>query len=370
MTTATIASSHVNAFAAFVATKNKKAIKLGCPEIKYDVSAPFIKTIEHVEYEFVTVTIDESIIKVGNYSVIGRIDEVEGSVIPSGFSDMKKYRNVSMTECDHCNVSRVRKHLVIVSDGTNEMKIGSTCLNDFVGHASALSFIASIGWVMNLQDTVDEEGFGRVSSSAAVYPIKEVLSYGAAVVRMDGRYISKKTAEENGSFWTTKDSVCDAMFGKKSEIRYTEQDVATVQSALAWFENTQQPDTDFFYNLTTLLTKNYIPVKMFGYVLALFPVYFKGIEEKESANKPSEFIGNVGDKKVSMKVVCKRIIPLVGAYGVSNMYIFKSGDNIVTYISASFKAEIGEVLNIQATIKDHSVYQNTKQTVITRAKIV
>jgi hypothetical protein len=370
MTTATIASSNVNAFAAFVAAKNKKAVKLGCPEIKYEVSAPFIKVVEHADYEFVTVTIDESAIKVGDYKVIGRIDEVEGSIIPSGFSDMKKYRNVSMTECDHCNVSRARKHLVIVKEGDKELAVGSTCLNDFVGHTSALSFVASLGWAMDLQETVDEEGFSRVSSSAAVYPVKEVLSYGAAVVRMDGKYISKKTAEENGTFFTTKDAVCSAMFSSKSEIRYTEQDIATVEAALTWFENTEHPDTDFFYNLTTLLSKNHIPVKMFGYVLALFPVYFKAMEEKESNNKPSEFIGNIGDKKVAMKVVCKRVIPLVGAYGVSNMYIFMCHDNIVTYNSAAFKAEVGEVLNIQATIKDHSVYKNTKQTVITRAKII
>lgn len=369
MTTATITSTQVAAFAAFVAAKNKKAAKLGCPEIKYEVSAPFIKAVEHVDYEFVTVTIDESIIKVGDYKVIGRIDEVEGSVIPSGFSDMKKYRNVSMTECDHCNMARARKHLVIVSDGTNEMKIGSTCLNDFVGHTTALSYIASLGWAMDLQDTVDEEGFGRVSAGAAVYSVKEVLSYGAAIVRMDGKYISRKTAEEMGTFVTTKDSVCYAMFDRKSELRYTEQDVATVEAALAWFENTEHPDTDFFYNLTTLLSKNHIPVKMFGYVLALFPVYFKAMEQKETV-AASEFIGNVGDKKVSMKVVCKRILALVGAYGVSNMFIFKSGDNVISYSSASFKCEVGDVLNIQATIKDHKIYRDTKQTVITRAKIV
>jgi hypothetical protein len=107
---------------------------------------------------------------------------------------------------------------------------------------------------------------------------------------------------------------------------------------------------------------------MFGYIIALFPVYYRALEKANESSVKSEFIGNVGDKKVSMKLRCKRVIPMVSMYGVTNLYIFCSGSNVVTYKSNAFKADVGEEIDVVATIKEHTIYNNTKQTVITRAK--
>lgn len=373
MTKATILASNLNAFNAFVATKNKKAVKLGCPEIKVEVSAPYVKEVkmengDMVSFQYVDLSIDESAIKLGNYSVVGRIDDVEGSIIVSGMTDMKKYRNYSMSQCDHCNTNRPRKHLILVKEGEKELAIGSQCLNDFVGHPSALSYVAAMQWVYDLAEIVEEEGFTTGTSSNAVYSVERVLNIAAAVIRMDGQYISKKTAEDRGEFYTTKDGVFNAMFSKESNLTVTDADRESTKKALEWFEATEHDDSDFFYNLKTLLSKSYVPTKMFGYIIALFPVYYRALEKAADSSAKSEFIGNVGDKKVSMKLKCKRVIPLVSMYGVSNLYIFCSGSNVVTYKSNAFKAEVGQELEVVATIKEHSVYNNTKQTVITRAK--
>ncbi len=374
MTKATILASNLNALNAFVATKNKKAIKLGCPEIKVEVSAPYIKEVklengETTSYQYVDLTIDETAIKLGNYSVVGRIDDVEGSIIVSGMTDMKKYRSYSMSQCDHCNVNRPRKHLVLVKDGDKEMMVGSTCLADFVGHPSALSYVSAMSWVYDLAEIVEDEGFTTGSAANAVYAVEHVLNIAAAVIRMDGQYISKKTAEDRGSFYTTKDGVFNVMFSKESTLTVTDADREATKKALEWFEATEHDDSDFFYNLGTLLSKSYVPAKMFGYIIALFPVYYRALENSTDKAK-SEFIGSVGDKKVAMKLKCKRVIQMVSMYGVTNLYIFCSDSNVVTYKSNAFKAEVGQELDVVATIKEHTTYKNIKHTVITRVKNV
>jgi hypothetical protein len=257
---------------------------------------------------------------------------------------------------------------MFVDDEYIYVNCGSTCLNDFVGHPSALSYVASMQWVYDLAEVVEEEGFTTGTSSNAVYSVERVLNVAAAVIRMDGQYISKKTAEDRGEFYTTKDGVFNAMFSKESTLTVTDDDREATKKALEWFETTEHDDSDFFYNLKTLLSKSYVPAKMFGYIIALFPVYYRALEKANESSVKSEFIGNVGDKKVSMKLKCKRVIPMVSIYGVTNLYIFCSGSNVVTYKSNAFKADVGEEIDVIATIKEHTIYNNTKQTVITRAK--
>ena len=51
------------------------------------------------------------------------------------------------------------------------------------------------------------------------------------------------------------------------------------------------------------------------------------------------------------------------------MYLMESGNDMVKYVTAHDFKE-GVEYNIQATIKAHVDYKGTKQTVITRAKVI
>ena len=368
MTTAKILSCYINKFEAFVATKNKKAIKLGCPEIKYEISEPFVQWVQEEQrhYEYVNVTVDESEIKLKGWGVNGRIDDLEGSIIVSGFSDMSAYRNISMSRCDHCNESRARKHLVLVSNGQEEKVVGSTCLTDFVGHGSALSYLSAMSWVMNLQESLDEEGFSS-GSSDGVYAVQEIVALSAAATRLYG-YVSRAKAEEEYS-QSTADAIRGHLFSSypNAKIDVSEEDREIAAKAVEWLDTVEE-NSDFFYNLKTIISKGYTKNRFIGFVVALIPMYLKSLNKV--SQEPSEFIGEVGQKKVKITAECVSIVTLSGNYGTSWMFIMKAGSNVIKYVSAAFDAKIGEIYNLEATIKDHAVYNGTKQTVITRAKIV
>ena len=376
MNTATINIAALPAFKAFVAKKNAKAIKLGCPEINVTISEPYTK-IEvtdagDFEHTMVDISVDESTIKIGGYSVLGRIDDVDGSVIVSGYTDMSKYRNVSMTRCDHCNTARSRKHLVLLGDeNNNELVVGSTCLQDFTGHMSALSYLSYYSWAMNLKEFCDSE-FGKSIRSTPVYDINYVLSVGAKMVRHTGYYVSKAKAEETGRD-STREMVMTYVFSPevRKDNPVLDVDVAYAKEALEWYASTNHEDTDFHYNVKTLLEKEYISSRYFGFILAILPMY--EMTKERVARVPSKHIGAVGQKKVRMNVVLKNAINLGQfTYGapVTMLYILKAGDDMVVYKTGSVDFKEGVEYTIEATIKDHTDYKGNAQTVITRGKII
>lgn len=100
-------------------------------------------------------------------------------------------------------------------------------------------------------------------------------------------------------------------------------------------------------------------------------------ESKRLAQKAiSQYIGQVGDKIELDVTLEKRAwfkIPSFRGFGTETKYIYTfrnaHGDAIVWKTSKGLAIENGEAVHIKATIKDHSEYDDEKQTVITRCKV-
>lgn len=106
----------------------------------------------------------------------------------------------------------------------------------------------------------------------------------------------------------------------------------------------------------------------------------KELEEKIKAEKAvSKYIGSVGDKLV-MKVEFLRSASFDTYYGTTFIHTFKDehGNKIIWKTSKALgtdedgewrKIEVGQVITLQGTVKEHSEYRDEKQTALTRCKI-
>ena len=84
---------------------------------------------------------------------------------------------------------------------------------------------------------------------------------------------------------------------------------------------------------------------------------------------PSQHIGNVGDKIMVMLTVIKTI-PLESYYGRSTMHIFEDeNQNVFTWTTAAKCLPVGETYMVRGSIKDHTVFRNCNQTVLTRCAV-
>lgn len=97
---------------------------------------------------------------------------------------------------------------------------------------------------------------------------------------------------------------------------------------------------------------------------------FAVIDRQEFARANSQHIGNVGEKIV-LTITVERIIVLKSEFYGDNYITIATDDkgNTITYKGKSEIGLKGETNTIKATVKEHTVYNGIKQTVVQRPKI-
>lgn len=103
----------------------------------------------------------------------------------------------------------------------------------------------------------------------------------------------------------------------------------------------------------------------------------KAEEERIKALKAiSQHVGIVGERITAKGSFVKTAwfeVPSFAGYGMTTMYIhtFKDADGnvFIWKTSSGLGLESGEPVNIKGTVKEHSEYQDEKQTVLTRCKV-
>ena len=93
--------------------------------------------------------------------------------------------------------------------------------------------------------------------------------------------------------------------------------------------------------------------------------------KNEAAPKSnSEFIGDIKQRLRDMEVVYTNCRTIESYYGVSLVYTFKLGDNVLTWFCSGKgidpDIEIGETVLLTGTVKDHKEYNGVKQTYLNR----
>lgn len=80
----------------------------------------------------------------------------------------------------------------------------------------------------------------------------------------------------------------------------------------------------------------------------------------------SEFIGSIGDR-VELVLTVDKVIDLENAFGSSKMHIMHDDEgNAVVWTTSARSWAAGSQRLVRGTVKDHRVYRNEKQTILTR----
>lgn len=83
----------------------------------------------------------------------------------------------------------------------------------------------------------------------------------------------------------------------------------------------------------------------------------------------SRYVGKVGDR-IEFDATCTRASVNQGAYGISYFYVFEDSEgNIYTWGTSARSLDEGCQYHIRGTVKDHTSFRNTQQTVLTRCKV-
>jgi hypothetical protein len=377
-----------------IAKLNRKAIKIGCPEITLtfgdDIVTKWTDEFgrKHVQVS-VPATIDYEIPIIDGWKLISTFDiyaapesvatssVVTTSTVP-GETVPTEFLNKTEIHCDHCGHDRRRNHSMLMQNvDTGEYKeVGSTCVKDFFGH-DPVAFLRWASWTFEgiINELPEEEGFGK-GGGCNITDLKETLIYSSATIR-DFGWMSKGKAYERGESWNTADEVENQMFNAKylnadQKVKIIDRDADVADATIKYFSELTDADltNDYMANCHKMTVLGYVPNKHMGLVVSMVPSAQRALaEKKEAAADTSEFVGSIGDKLKGIEAEVVFSKELFSDFGVKILYIFKGADGNAYktfYTGNKWNAYEGDKVILNGTVKAHDEYKGKKATMLTR----
>ena len=386
-----------------VAKINRRAKKLGCPEVTLEIGEPYDVPIKDPESGKVTHYLRKRSVKVvgepprvEGWTLAAKLMHMDGLVIIAavpGETVPVEFREVSPGRCDHCHTNRRRDDTFLVrceADGSYKV-VGRNCLADFLGGHDPKRVAAMCELMIAVGEALEaEEGWSCGGGHYRLDPI-DVLGRTAVSIREDG-WLSR-TAARNSMMPTsaTADIVSSDFFSISAEYRdrlaqkVTEADAKEAAEAWEWAATAAVGSSnDYLYNVQTVAQMTSIDTRLLGITCSILVAYRKHIEreiERRKAKAESHHFGEPGKREV-FELTLMGYSTCEGYYGTTHIYRFIEGEgNRATWFSSrdvewawAVDEETGEptelrrgdTFTVKATVKKHESYKGIAQTVLTR----
>lgn len=223
--------------------------------------------------------------------------------------------------------------------------------------------VSTICYVLQFLDDLKEMQHCDNFTVKRYFDIWEVLDRTITIVDENG-YV------KSGEQGCTSDKVKHNLMSSNSYI-LLHTDI--VKSMIDWILSINA-NNDYLHNLQIICKSRYVDYKDLSILISMYTSYLKACEKERSAKVKNEstHVGNVGDK---ITINVKNWRPVTGyetqwGYMLIIEFIDENG-NVYIWKTQSFDESKFEKENlvISATIKEHNIYNDIKQTVITRCKV-
>lgn len=362
-----------------IAKLARKAAKNGNPDISVSFGETFIREVDteygKTDVEFVSVTVTGEAPRIAGWDFLARIellgDENLVHSVPGSDIQLDQSFRHHNGYCDHCNSARRRNDVFVLSNGSEQIAVGRTCLREFLGIDDPKAIISRAQFFEELRDARDEDDLGNFGSFGYVY-LPEVLEYAAANIRLNG-YVSKAKQQETGEL-TTGDTV---MLNIQKAIGFdklepNDTDKEWTEKTIQFFRGQEDFGNDYMDNLRVIMKQDIIKKQHVNLIASAVITAQRQLAPKPKI-KESNFVGEVKTRLRGLELMLEKIIYLgYSSFGESYLHLMKDSDgNVFSWITGKKlqKAE-GELIRVDGTVKQHKLYNGVKQTVLTRAKEV
>ena len=389
-----------------LATLQKKCIASHC-SLSYQVKGDEFKTFtndygEEITVRYKVVEVDGEA-KYNGWRFVATIDHHDaGNVIRAYDTEIvvpDKYKSCGST-CEHCNKIRSRKDTYLIyNDELAEFKqVGKSCLQEFTNGLSAdnIAFFCSIYEEM-------EKGYDYSGSSINRYiSVEQMLNYAFETYHHFGYQKSESSFYDEEipvGYRSTKTRVTDYYYVKRlpssvrevleaemAEVNFnpeSEYAVESTKSALDWIKNIEEAElnsNEYIRNLHVICSDEYTDYRSLGILVSLPVAYDRHLEkiaayekkqkEDKAAADASDHIGAVGDRLTVEVDSFKCISSWDTQYGTTFLYKFTDkANNVYIWYASKYIDDEELVSTVIGTVKEHSEFNNIKQTVLTRCKV-
>jgi|HigsolmetaAR203D_1030402.scaffolds.fasta_scaffold03102_7 hypothetical protein len=288
------------------------------------------------------------------------------------------------TYCDHCNSARFRRNTYICfNEETNEFKqVGSTCVADFLGHD--VYKIARRAELLSYADEIARGSSNFTGGDMRWIHTETYLAHAVMAIRKYGWVSAKEAREANGDdVVSTRFRAYVTMYpnieNEETE-KPSEDDFRIAREAIEWvlaFEANDRHLSDYEANALIIARSSMIEYQHLGIAASIPAMYLKHNERlkaKEATGvksiDQSEHVGEVGVRQDFGRCRVLSVRTFDSSFGTTWFYTFATENNdvLVWFASKSARLFKGEIVNLTGTVKKHDIFNDRKQTVITRCK--
>jgi hypothetical protein len=380
-----IPTSMLPDFKGKVVDLNKRASRLKCDPITYDITAEkaTIKiTAEQYggyvkpgySYEVTKVNITGVTPVIPGYQVVAKIDhdaelgtniiiEFGGKKLPADFLHKDG-------DCDHCNIKRQRNKTYILRDiETDKLsQVGSSCLKDFTGHSNPENVCKIQEFMDDSMGELSEFGSSSQSNYIKVEPFLDIV----AECMLKYGYVSATKGEEQCIMSTADEAI--EIYKNDVNDKFTISDEAKALSskAIEYIKSLDRDKYDNYANNIISFVDNGMVKDKYFRMLASSIAFYNNEQyklNKVESNKHKTFIGEI-DSKITFNASLVNQATTQNDFGIVyiNRFNDENGNNIMWFTNTASNLQTDVDYRITATIKSHKMYNDEPQTVITRPK--
>jgi len=359
---------------------NKKAVKLGCEEIKLIIHSEenILNKATKTYQKYFNCTVSGNAPKLADWTFIAKLDHDYKTPLIStvpGITVPEHYHGHD-SSCDHCKTNRYRRVTYVVQNSeTKEYKhIGKSCLKDFLGHKDPKQILSWFEWFQKFMTEI-ESGEDRGFAVIERYDIHNVMEIAAMIIDEQGTYISNGKAQYDEDLTATTWDVSKYMWDIKSRKDFrdiTDIDIQFVKDSIEYFSTLEV--NDYIRNVNIILDEKFIKQKEIGLAVSIVGVYYNHLKkvEREEVEKQTKLDEHFGELKTridrKMKVLSSNYYD--SAFGGWRVAMIDEDGRSFTWFASSDILEVDKEYILKMTIKDHNEYNGYKQTIVNRCKIV
>lgn len=331
------------------------------------------------DFRKVSIVGDEEF-SINGWEVIAKAEFLEGGAVISSIRDnLSKEHGDMDRSCDHCGYKRRRKRVFLLeNENTGEhMQVGSTCLNDFLGHPSALDLAEFYARLKSLRELEKPTVGGYwILGDADAIELEKYLAYVDSAIESNG-WLSRSKAyhsREESTADLSLHAYRQGCFRLDQDRTVTPVPSKEVKDAIEWAAGIEDPDNDYLHNISVIANSEYIKPSHIGYAASILPAYRRHVANAAARNTDSDWIGEEGER-VEREVVLKDVKEFPDSWNpgcIRRMYKMVDADqNILVWWTGSAKLanKKGERFVMRGTVKKHGDFKGTKQTTVNRVHI-
>jgi hypothetical protein len=386
-----------------VAKVSKRCVKMGVDPLTLTFGQNFTEKVKDIGpggreitrvYNYTPVVIEGELPQHKGWDLVSVFEKKEGVVLSRTVPGKSLPEELlpEKIQCQHCGYNRNRKSSVLLQHvDTGEYKeVGTSCLHDFVGYKPE-------AWIHYANTSMDEifaiaNDVDRLPKQEIMHDLVEFLAITSAVIHIYG-WTSAGAAYQNEALTSTVHRVSQ-QFDKRENpkwhqdvplVEYEETDKEFAKKAIAWM-NEQDNRKEYIFNCQNIIEMDAVPMRYQGIAASIVGSYKRHLDREakiqhENEGKTNEWVGEIKERLrlKNIKVVSAKEIE--NDWGGCTLWGFEdeegrkfkwfaTGSLCITYRDRQAEyANVGDIIDMDATVKRHDTYRGSKQTLINRCKV-